>query len=263
MATEYKNIPNNFTIKVMEATQNAATLSYLAAHNDYESDIEDLILDNGLFKDPYSDNLLSEPVASKRLLEHCIKKGHWGVIEHATAVVYVKGFPHTTMQQLRTHRTGVSFDVNSGRFTSRHVIKLADKINNGTYTLEDITDLFWFRPIGTYQEKGKRYEYTETLRLEDIEVAKEQTLQYAKRYTNGAFNEICRDSCMLYNIRQNFVLSFNLRSLMHLIDMRSTEDVDYPTKLWAELAMEFMKGWVPSIAEYYEKTRYGKNRRSP
>ncbi len=40
-------------------------------------------------------------------------RGHYGPLEHPQIILNCGWFPHSTMQQIRTHRVGISFDVQS------------------------------------------------------------------------------------------------------------------------------------------------------
>jgi thymidylate synthase (FAD) len=59
----------------------------------------------------------------ERLLSN--EKGHWGPLEHPSITFSVSGYVHNVAMQARTHRVGVSFDVQSQRYTGKRVIKVA------------------------------------------------------------------------------------------------------------------------------------------
>ena len=80
-------------------------------------------------------------------------------------------FPHSVMQQARTHRV-VSFDVQSMRYTGERICRSAD----GELELEEV---FYLRPVGDYSDRqGKKYTYSEALRSEDLRLCR----QAAERY---------------------------------------------------------------------------------
>ncbi|TAD80281.1 MAG: FAD-dependent thymidylate synthase [Oscillatoriales cyanobacterium] len=82
---------------------NPQQLIWAAMHQDYS---EDLVADQG-------DRFPNEAKAGELVIKHLLQgnRGHFGPIEHPQIVFNVGFFPHSTMQQLRTHRVGVSFDV--------------------------------------------------------------------------------------------------------------------------------------------------------
>ena len=57
----------------------------------------------------WPDEARAGEICVKRLLAG--ERGHYGPLEHAQIVLNVGWFPHSVMQQARTHRVGVSFDV--------------------------------------------------------------------------------------------------------------------------------------------------------
>ena len=100
------------------------------------------------------------------------ERGHYGPLEHAQIVLNVGWFPHSVMQQARTHRVGVSFDVQSMRYTGERIAKAAD----GELDLEEV---FYLRPIGDYSDRqGKKYNYSEIMRAQDLQLCR----QAAERY---------------------------------------------------------------------------------
>jgi thymidylate synthase (FAD) len=58
--------------------------------------------------DPCPSEQQAGAIAVKRLLSG--ERGHYGPLEHAQIVLNAGWFPHSVMQQARTHRVGVSFD---------------------------------------------------------------------------------------------------------------------------------------------------------
>jgi thymidylate synthase (FAD) len=65
------------------------------------------------------------------------------------------------MQQVRTHRVGVSFDVQSFRYTGQRIVNVAEG-------KQDVEEVFYLRPVGNYTNRqGKRYFYSEEQRAED------------------------------------------------------------------------------------------------
>ena len=71
------------------------------------------------------------------------------------------------MQQARTHRVGISFDVQSMRYTGKRVAAVA----HGEL---DVEDVFYFRAVGNYADRfGKKYAYSRKMRDTDIQVAKQ------------------------------------------------------------------------------------------
>ena len=73
------------------------------------------------------------------------KSSHWGPLEHPQIILNFGWFPHSVMQQIRTHRTGISFDVQSGRYTGKRIIAVANKEKS-------VEEVFYLRPVGFYTD---------------------------------------------------------------------------------------------------------------
>ncbi len=92
-----------FRVEVLSAMPNPQQLVWAAMHQDYS---ENFVVDE---RDQFPDEARAGELIIKHLLQG--NRGHFGPIEHPQIVFNVGFFPHSTMQQLRTHRVGISFDV--------------------------------------------------------------------------------------------------------------------------------------------------------
>jgi thymidylate synthase ThyX len=66
-----------------------------------------------------------------------------------------------------------------------------------------------------------------------------------------------------FDYRQHFVVSFNLRSLLHFFDTRAKLDAQLEIRQLCELMWPHVKAWVPEIAAWYEAKRWGRGRLAP
>jgi thymidylate synthase (FAD) len=64
-------------------------------------------------------------------------------------------------------------------------------------------------------------------------------------------------------IRQNFVVSFNLRSVLHFMDLRSKLDAQLEIQALCDAIAPHLKLWAPNVWTYYEEKRLHKARLSP
>jgi thymidylate synthase (FAD) len=64
-------------------------------------------------------------------------------------------------------------------------------------------------------------------------------------------------------IRQNFVVSFNLRSVLHFMDLRSKLDAQLEIQALCDSFAPELQKWTPNIWAYYEEKRLHKARLSP
>jgi len=199
-----------------------------------------------------------EQKAGELIIKHLLMgdRGHYGPLEHPQIVVNVGYFPHSMMQQVRTHRVGISFDVQSNRYTGTRICDVV----NGKRELEDV---FYLRPVGKYTNRqGKKYEYTSEQREQDLAWCLDACKRYAQHLENGMSEEQAR-GIIPFDVRQHFVLSCNLRSLMHLLDLRWKKDAQLEAQKFSELLYKQFELWAPEIAQWYLTSRAKKAKLSP
>lgn len=229
-----------FAVQTLAATPAPQTLIYLGLHQDYS---EDTVWD----ATPPTEDRCGE-ISIRRLLDG--KRGHYGPLEAPQISFNVCGFPHTVMQQARTHRIA-SFDVQSGRYTGNRIVDVA----NGSRTVEEV---FYLRPVGNYSDReGKKYTYHAFQRAADLDLCQQFAHHYASRIIEGFSEEHARDLCP-YAIRQHFVVSFNMRSLMHFLSVRGKLDAQLEIRELADLMLQEFKVWAPEIAGWYEANLHQK-----
>ncbi|MBO0350136.1 FAD-dependent thymidylate synthase [Phormidium pseudopriestleyi FRX01] len=145
---------------------------------------------------------------------------------------------------------------NSNRYTGNRIVDAAKGIR-------DIEDVFYLRPVGYYTDRqGKRYEYTQQQRDRDLAWCNEAAKRYQVLIKEGTSEEHAR-GIIPFDVRQHWVVSFNARSLMHLLDLRAKPDAQLECQKLCDLIWPHFQEWVPAIAEWYEKYRLKKGRLSP
>ena len=92
-----------FRVDLIAATPHPQQCIYAAMHQDYS---EGYVVDD---RANWPEESRAGEICVKRLLAG--ERGHYGPLEHGQIVLNVGWFPHSVMQQARTHRVGVSFDV--------------------------------------------------------------------------------------------------------------------------------------------------------
>lgn len=235
-----------FRVDVLNCTPNPQKLIWRAMHQCYS---ENYVPD---------ENCPEEEKAGDLAVKHLLagNKGHFGCIENPSISFAVGWFPHSVMQQARTHRVGITFDVQSGRYTGNRILDVV----SGT---RDIEEVFYFRPAGKYHDRqGHKYEYTEEQRKDDIDLCETLCHHYAERINSGFAEEHARDM-IPYAIRQHFCVSFNCRSLMHFLDLRHKADAQLEIRQLCDLIYPHFEQWVPAISRWYTEHRKGKARLSP
>ena len=185
----------------------------------------------------------------------CIRDSY-GPLEHAQIVLNVGWFPHSVMQQARTHRVGVSFDVQSMRYTGKRICRAA----NGELPLEEV---FYLRPVGTYSDRqGKKYLYSDELRQQDLAHCQQAAERY-RDLLNAGFAEEHARGILPFDYRQHFLVSFSLRAFLHFMDLRAKLDAQQEIRELCDLMWPHLQSWAPEFAAWYEKTRLHKARLAP
>ena len=237
-----------FRVELIAATPNPQQCVYAAMHQDY---CEGFVAAD---RSEWPDEAKAGEICVKRLLAG--ERGHYGPLEHAQIVLNVGWFPHSVMQQARTHRVGVSFDVQSMRYTGDRIAKAAA----GELDLEEV---FYLRPVGDYSDRqGKKYPYTAEERAKDLEICRQAACRYRDLLTAGFAEEHAR-GILPFDYRQHFVVSFTLRAFLHFLDLRSKLDAQLEIRQLCDLMWPHLVDWAPQFADWYEKTRLHKARLAP
>jgi len=213
----------------------------------------------------YSEGYVSleevEPLESEAG-EICVKRllaggrGHYGPLEHPQITFNAGYFPHSVVQQARTHRVGVSFDVQSMRYTGNRICRAAREEL-------PIEDVFYVRPVGEYKDRhGKHYTYSELHRWHDLCDCLSAAVRYKERILAGFSEEHAR-GLLPFDYRQHFVVSFTLRALLHFLDLRFKRDAQLEIYQLCELLWPHVEEWVPQIASWYQDTRLHKAKLAP
>jgi thymidylate synthase (FAD) len=234
-------------------------ISYMAMHQDYYSGLvfEQMGPANGAILNPLNPSkILTEREAGQIVVNRCLKFGHWGVIEHPQIVLNCGGFPHTMVQQLRTHRTGISFDVQSFRYTSKSIEDVADG-------LKDVETAFYIRPVGQYGRMGSSVFFQDYMRLQHRDRLEKIAIEYTKAVRSGMPYEMARDLFIPYSVIQNFVVSANLRTVLHLLDLRHKANAQLEIQKFSEKLFEIAHNWAPEILDFYKSNRLSKAKLSP
>ena len=176
-------------------------------------------------------------------------------LEHPAITLNVGWFPHSVMQQARTHRIA-SFDVQSMRYTGERICRAA----NGALDLEEV---FYLRPLGNYSDRqGKKYAYTAEQRAIDLNLCRAAAERYRDLLAAGFAEEHAR-GILPFDYRQHFVVSFNLRAFLHFLDLRAKLDAQEEIRVLCDLMWPHLEAWAPEIAAWYAKNRLHKARLAP
>jgi len=237
-----------FRVELIAATPNPQQCIYPAMPQDYSEGF--VAADRA----EWPEEAKAGEICIKRLLAG--ERGHYGPLEHAQIVLNVGWFPHSVMQQARTHRVGVSFDVQSMRYTGERICRAAD----GVLELEEV---FYLRPAGSYSDRqGKKYDYDDSQRALDLELCRRAAERYRDLLRAGYAEEHAR-GILPFDYRQHFVVSFSLRAFLHFLDLRAKLDAQQEIRALCDLMWPHLERWAPEIAAWYAKSRLHKARLAP
>lgn len=237
-----------FRVEVISKTPDPQRTVYAGMHQDYS---EDFVWDT---IGHWPNEKKSGEIAVNQLLKG--GKGHFGPCEAPQIVFNCGWFPHSTMQQARTHRVGISFDVQSSRYTGKRIIEAVEG-------KRDIESVFYLRPSGDYTDRqGKKYFYSEEERKEDLWWVRTAAERYALKILEGQSEEHARGT-IPFDVRQHWVLSANLRTLMHFLVVRGKPDAQLEIQALCQLMLPHFKTWAPEIYEWFEKNLWLKGRLAP
>lgn len=248
-----------FRVEVLSKEERPNRLIYLAMHQDYS--------EGAVFDKIKSINKMCERELGNIVVNRCVKYNHWGVIEHPSITLNVIAFPHSVLAQARTHRISVSFDCQSMRYTSQRLLDLAKSLDSA-FTDDEKNSLIakeiYLRPVGKYNDRnGNKYEVTPEILNRQYRIAERSIYDYAAAINYYGFSPEHARGLFVYDFRQNFVVTFNLRSILHFLDLRHKADAQLEIQVLSHMMFDIVKEWVPEIAEEYEKKRLGKNKLAP
>lgn len=192
-------------------------------------------------------------------------------LEHPQITFATSGFPHSVMQQARTHRVGISFDVQSSRYSGERMMRLSTPEGAGGYGRSvpehlalEIEELIYFRPLGPYRDRqGDPYEYTLGMLTADKVQARYAVEHYILNRTQHGMAEEHARSYLPFDIRQNFVVSFNLRSLLHFLTVRGKKDAQPEIQQLCIQMLPHLHAWSPEFYAWFMQHQWQKGRLAP
>lgn len=237
-------MPHPFRVERVAAYEFPQQAAYLALHCDYSENFD--------FTTTVSEASSGE-IAVNRLLKG--NKGHFGSLEHSHLTLAIKA-DHNTMMQLRTHRVGLTFDYQSLRYTGQRIIKCATSVI-------PVDDVFYIRPAGKYHDRqGDHYAWSEENVDECRAIALSSAHDYARLREMGCSEEHARHY-LITTYFQNGVVTGNIRSWMHLLDVRLKGDAQLEIRILMEMIAAQLQRWVPEIFAWWQENRRGKGLLAP
>jgi thymidylate synthase (FAD) len=197
----------------------------------------------------------------RTLLSRLLNRGHFGPFEHPTLTVSIKGVSRSCMAQLTRHRVA-SFDVQSMRYVSFDDVD-PEEVKDGELVVvpPSAGDPEW---VGRNQQTGAVDEETARQREKLIRQSFSQSVeQYQQLLELGMPPEDAR-FVLPIGTQTNIVMSVNMRTLMHIADMRHSGEAQWEIRELTGKVLDRAADWAPLSFEIYRTELKGrKNKLAP
>jgi len=239
-------------VEIIEATPNPDELMCRAARNDYGANATD---DFGEVMDPVDGETIEDK--KENLISKLFDRGHFGIAEHPTLTVSIRGVSRALMAQLTRHRNA-SFDIMSMR-----------------YVEVDEPDVYEFPGIDDSEPTGRGAEFHEFYKSEpddDIPEYRRDAYENAVENSYHEYQALLEMGVAPEHARMvlpigskvNIVMTVNVRSLLHIADMRAAADAQKEIRDMTEELLDLAEEWCPiALNVYNEELKNRKNRLSP
>lgn len=213
------------------------------------------------------DQYIVSEAKKRALIRHLLDRGHYGPFEHPQITFAVEGVSRVCMAQITRHRVGISFDIQSQRYVdfagedARENVVVPPSITNARAGGRN--------PTGeSLSETLDRHDMTE----EELAKARERVFDRAITQVSGAYNQLRdlgvppEDARFVYPnaMKTNMVVSMNLRTLLHIADMRASAESQWEARDLANGLLDEAREWAPfTIDLYEERLKNRKNRLAP
>lgn len=193
--------------------------------------------------------------------------GHYGPFEQPQFHFAIKGISRVTMAQITRHRIGITFDVQSWRYTSPD-IDVIYGILTGDEPIERLEEYVVVpRLVRAMDEELDPIDYVDAFLWNQLD----SFLDYAELYeeaVSAGFPEKRAKEDARYHIpksaRVNMVTSMTLRTLMHIADMRAAADAQWEVRAMTEELLNEAEQHAPiSLGYYRDEMANRRNRLAP
>lgn len=239
-------------VEIIEATPNPDELMCRSARNDYGADAtadfeEVMETVNGETIDEKKENLIRK----------LFNRGHFGIAEHPTLTVSIRGVSRALMAQLTRHRNA-SFDIMSMRYVEVEEPDVYEfpGIDDGEPTGRGAN---FEPPFDEYSDD----ELAEVRQKFFEDSVKESYDTYEELLSMGVAPEHAR-MVLPIGTKVNIVMTINVRSLLHIADMRAAADAQKEIRDMTEELLDVAEEWCPiGLKVYNEELKNRKNRLAP
>ena len=248
-------------VKVLSHSKDMEETICRAARNDYmsgwvgDTSFEDIM--KGVKGETETEKKLT-------LIGHLMKHGHWGPFEQNSITFAVSGISRSCMAQITRHRLA-SFDVQSMRYV-KFDKEEGEDVKGLCIGIPELTD------PGVCGRSAKFTEYWKKQHNDDILKRREELYWEAINQSYETYNKLLDVGVAPENARMvlpigtkfNFVVTLNVRSLLHIADMRAAADAQWEIRELTELMLKEAENLCPNVFGYYnEHMRKRVNRLAP
>lgn len=225
----------------LNCTLDAEQLVLLAARNDYYSGY--------VGRDDYDDIMIAiegdnMDEKEKNLIWKLLDRGHYGPFEHPQITFAIEGMSRSCMAQITRHRF-CSFDVQSQRYCDFS----SDSVEDSVVIPKSLTDPEHFsRELGLSEVDE---ELMNGFRTRYLDACEDQFALYESLVNAGVPKEDAR-FVLPEGTKVNVVVSMNLRTLLHIVNMRGKGDAQWEVRQLADIMKEVGQYWAPRTFEWYE-----------
>lgn len=250
MAVEFPTIqtPSGIRVAVVAATPEPEKLVWLAQHQDVTDHMTT------------EDRVPADPGAA--VVKTLLQRSHFGPFEHPCITFNIGGVSRSLMAQLTRHRVGISFDVQSLRYTR------LDELGDSE---EAITESFAFPPYLNQSEPARVVERRRSpwvienpqkVRTQLTDAYRQVLRLYRQLLAAGMPAEDARLILPL-GTKINLVMSVNARTLMHILDMRLPPNAQWEIRELGSALLDLAEIWMPATFRWYRENRAGKHKLAP
>jgi len=263
-------------LTVLDSTKHPEVLACKAARNDYmegwigDTDFSECMesvsperkdreFSQKMMGEHKFPHMSSEEVAkTARLIRKLLEQpGHFGPFEHPSITFAVEGISRITMAQITRHRH-ISFDVQSMRY-----VDFSDP------------DYLEIPELGNSDLHGRRASFSGTMDEEDpskIADMRDTVYKQALEHSTQAYQDLLDLAVAPENARGvlplatkvNMTFTMNLRTLMHIADMRAAADAQWEVRELTERLLDEAEEFAPiTIRTYRRDLKDRKNRLAP
>jgi thymidylate synthase (FAD) len=226
-------------LKHENSTSNPVETCLQSARGDYMSD--------SLVGTSFEEAMEGTEKNKRELVRDLLRKGHFGPLEHATAYFAVEGVSRVTMAQITRHRH-LSFDVQSMRYVN---FEDAEPVVPESFEESDTTLRTYFTdPVRCNHESQLERHWEQSIEL------------YQDAVDDGVPKEDARFFLPLA-AKVNLSFSGNIRTLLHVLDLRHSGKAQWEVRELAEKIIEAMEEWCPIVVEEWREHTKNASLQSP